>query len=197
MKLTLTLSHYTLSQAINGSLPFYIFPRKEDTDLSNKIFFQNPKYGTVEDKYNYTSINTFAKQLARMYEITGNNIGMKQIAYKTYKSKLNVNDRVYMYMPRLRHVKLVNKWHGPFRVIEALHPVYIIEILTNHGIVEEAIPRDRLKKTVRYIEPEEIDLDQQNIDRSNSNGASDRAVNLNYDFSDSDDSDLENQNVVG
>ena len=97
-------------------------------------------------------------------------------------------------MPRLRHVKLVNKWHGPFRVIEALHPVYIIETLTNHGIVEKAIPRDRLKKTVRYIEPEEIDLDQQNVD---SNGASDQAVNLNYDFSDSDDSDLENQNVVG
>ena len=102
-----------------------------------------------------------------------------------------------MYMPRLRHVKLVNKWHGPFQVIEALHPVYIIEILTNHGIVEEAIPRDRLKKTVTYIETEEIDLEQQNIDRSNSYGASDQAVNLNYDFSDSDDSDLENQNVVG
>ena len=78
-----------------------------------------------------------------------------------------------------------------------MHPVYIIEILTNHSILEEAIPRDRLKKTVRYIEPEEIDLDQQNIDRSNSNGASNQAVNLNYDFSDSDDSDLENQNVVG
>ena len=127
-----------------------------------------------------------------MYEITRNNIGMKQIAYKTYydkkviESKLNVNDCVYMYMSRLRHVKLVDKWHGPFRVIEALHPVYIIEILTNHGIVEEAIPRDRLTKTVRYIETEEIDLDQQNIDRSNS-----------YDFSDSYYSDLENQNVVG
>ena len=160
-------------------------------------------YGTVEDKYNHTSMNTFARQLALMYEIARNNIGMKQIAYKTYydtrviESKLNVNDRVYVYMPRLRHVKLVNKWHGLFRVIEALDPVYIMEILTNHGIVEKAIPRDRLKKTVKYIEPEEIDLAQQNVDRSNSNGASDQAVNLNYDFSDSDDSDLENKNVVG
>ena len=41
----------------------------------------NILYGTVEDKYNHTSINTFAKQLARMYEIARNHIGMKQIAY--------------------------------------------------------------------------------------------------------------------
>ena len=82
-----------------------------------------------------------------MCEIAQNNIGMKQIAYKTYydkkviESKVNVNDCIYVYMPHLRHVKLVNKWHGPFRVIEALHPIYIIEILTNHGIVEKAIDR--------------------------------------------------------
>ena len=72
-------------------------------------------YGTVDEKYKHVSTETFAKQLSQMYAIACQNMGMKQMRYKTYydqkvvDSKLQVNDLVYVYLPRLRNVKFVTK----------------------------------------------------------------------------------------
>ena len=78
-------------------------------------------YGTVDEK-----INILLLILARQ------NISMKQMQYKTYYDqkivdlKLEVNDLVYVYLPGLRNVKLVRKWSGPHKIVEVLHPFYIV-----------------------------------------------------------------------
>ena len=104
-------------------------------------------YGTVDEKYKHVATDTFAKQLSKMYAIARQNMDMKQIRYKTYygqkvvDSKLQVNDSVYVYLPRLRNVILVTKWSGPHKIVEVLHPVYIFEIITNQGPIRKAIPK--------------------------------------------------------
>ena len=96
-------------------------------------------YGTVDEKYKHVATDTFAKQLSQMYAIARQNMGMKQMRYKTYydqkvvDSKFQVNDLVYVYLSRIRNVKLVKKWSGPHKIVEVLNPVYIVEIITNQG----------------------------------------------------------------
>ena len=148
-------------------------------------------YGTVDEKYHHVSIDSFAKQLSKMYAIARENMHMQQIIYKTYYDKkvldsiLEPNDFVFVDMPRLKRVKLATKWHGPHRIVECLHPVYIVEMLTNKGVLGKALPRDKLKKTTRVIELVELNIDGDNHQVEN-------VIDyLPVDMSDSDDSDEE------
>ena len=65
------------------------------------------RYGTVDEKYKHIDTDTSAKQLSQMSANAREHMGMKQARYKTHydkkdvDSKLNVNNLVYVYFPRL------------------------------------------------------------------------------------------------
>ena len=113
-------------------------------------------------------------------------MNMQQVKYKTYydmkvlDSKLR-SKRFSICLHASLKVKLATKWHGPHKFIESLHPVYIIEMKTSNGLIREAFPRDRLKKTSRLIEPIEL-----SIDSSNSNQSDDNINELDINMYDSD-----------
>ena len=71
-----------------------------------------------------------------MYEIAQEKMNARQDKYVTYVDRkklddiLHVDEKVYVYFPRMIQMKLVPNWYGPFRVILADHPVYRIEIKT-------------------------------------------------------------------
>ena len=124
-------------------------------------------YGTVEEKYHHVSIDSFATQLSNMYAIARENMNMQQVKYKTYYHKvldsiLEPNDFVFVYMPCLKRVKPPTKWHGPHCVVECLHLVYIVEMLTKKGVLRKALPLDKLKKTTRVIQPVELNTECDN-----------------------------------
>ena len=76
-------------------------------------------------------------------------MNMQQVKYKTYYDKkvldsiLKPSDFVFVYMLHLKRVKLATKWHGPHYIVECLHPVYIVEMLTDKGVLCKALPCDK------------------------------------------------------
>ena len=60
---------------------------------------------------------------------------------------LNVDDKVYVYFPRMKRMKLIPNWCGPFKIIFAVHPVYRIEVKTQNRTFAKVVTRDRIKRT--------------------------------------------------
>ena len=81
-------------------------------------------------------VDQFKDNLNKMYEIAQEKMNARQDKYAIYVNRkklddiLHVDDKVYVYFPRMIQMKLVPNWYGPFRVILADHPVYRIEIKT-------------------------------------------------------------------
>ena len=77
------------------------------------------------------------------------------------------------------------------RIVECLHRVYIVEMLTNKGVLRKALPHDKLKKTTRVIEPVELNIDGDNQQEEN-------AIDyLPVDMSDSDEEVIKNDTIQG
>ena len=87
-----------------------------------------------------------------MYDVAQDKMNLRQDQYKTYHDRkvadsvLAVDDLVYVFLPRLKRVKLACKWNGPFKVHAAFHPKYAIKIPTDKGIIIKTVTRDKLKK---------------------------------------------------
>ena len=89
--------------------------------------------------------------LNKMYAIA-QEMNARQDKYATYVDRkklddiLHVDDKVYVYFPQMKRMKLVPNWYGPFRVIFADHPVYRIEIKTPNRAFTKVVTRDRIKR---------------------------------------------------
>ena len=76
----------------------------------------------------------------------------RQDKYTTYEDRkklddiLHVNDKVYVYFPGMKRMKLVPNWYGPCRVIFADHAVYRIEIKTQNRTFTKVVTRDKIKR---------------------------------------------------
>ena len=108
--------------------------------------------------YNYhkesesISVEQFKYNLNKMFAIAQEKMNARQDKYATYVDRkklddiLHVDDKVYLNFPRMKRMKLVPNWYGPFRVIFADHPVYRIEIKTQNRTFTKAVTRDRIKR---------------------------------------------------
>ena len=107
----------------------------------------------------------------------------RQDKYATYVDRkklddiLQVNGKVYVYFPRMKRMKLVPNWYGPFRVIFAKDPVYCIEIKTQNRAFTKAVKRDRIKRAMSdaiirnfneniFVETESRENNIENVDCS-------------------------------
>ena len=87
-----------------------------------------------------------------MYELARNKMSARQEKVANYFDKkviddpLAIGDKVYIYLPRNKRLKLVPNWYGPVLVIFENHPVYRVTIATDQGDIEKTVTRDRLKR---------------------------------------------------
>ena len=72
-----------------------------------------------------------------------------------------MGDHVYLYLPRLAHVKLAVKWNGPFRVIKTAHPIYTVSIPITKGPVSKTVTLDKLKREGNDLLLVEINIDSE------------------------------------
>ena len=87
-----------------------------------------------------------------MYEIAREKMNVSQDKYATYVDKkklddiLNVDDKIYVFFPQMKWMKLVPNWYGAFKFIFADHPVYRIEVKTENRTCTKLAIRDRIKR---------------------------------------------------
>ena len=87
-----------------------------------------------------------------MYDIARVHMGTRQQAYASYYDKrvlddtLNVNNEVFVYLPRNKRVQLAKKWDGPYKVVDADHPVYKVKLNGKTGMQDKVFTRDKLKR---------------------------------------------------
>ena len=93
-----------------------------------------------------------------MYAIAQEKINARQDKYATYVDRkklddiLHADDKVYVYFPRMKRMKLVPYWYGPFRVISADHPLYRIEIKTqNRAFTKVEFIALKLKLKIEHL----------------------------------------------
>ena len=90
--------------------------------------------------------------LIKMYEIAREKMNVSQGKYKTYVDKkklddiLNVDEKIYVFFPQMKRMKLVPNWYGAFKFIFADHPVYRIEVKTENRTCTKLAIRDRIKR---------------------------------------------------
>ena len=126
-------------------------------------------------------VEQFKDNLNKMYAIAQEKMNARQDKYATYVDRkklddiLHVDDKVYVYFPRMKRMKLVPNWYGPFRVIFADHPVYRIEIKTQNRTFTKVVTRDRIKRAKSdaiisnfneniFMETESIENNIENVD---------------------------------
>ena len=91
-------------------------------------------YGKLcQNKELTTSFTEFTESLQIMYEIARRKMKCPQNTYATYYDKKAwivpcKKVTVYVYLPRNRRKKLTKKWKGPYKIVEANHPVYHVEV---------------------------------------------------------------------
>ncbi len=110
-------------------------------------------YGTFKsDLETPATVTAFAEKLERMYELARASMATRQQSFASYYDKrtrddpLKVNDKVYVYLPRNKRVKLAKKWHGPFVIVEENHPVYRVAVEGHKGLEIKVFAREKLKK---------------------------------------------------
>ena len=125
-------------------------------------------------------VEQFKHNLNKMYAIA-QEMNARQDKYATYVDRkklddiLHVNDKVYVYFPRMKRMKLVPNWYGPFRVIFADHPIYRIEIKIPNRAFTKVVTRDRIKRPKSdaiisnfneniFMETESIENNIENVD---------------------------------
>ena len=85
------------------------------------------------------TIAQFSENMNRMYEIARRSMNTSQNVYASYHDKkslpnnLEVDDHVFVYLPRNKRVKLTKKWTGPYKIIKADHPLYKVEVIGAKG----------------------------------------------------------------
>ena len=104
-----------------------------------------------------TSLDQFKVKLQNMYDMAREKMNMRQEKFASYYDQKVLNDelvdgdKVYVYLPRNKRLKLVPNWYGPFLVTSSNHPVYQVEIVTPQGIISKTLTRDRLKRVKENI----------------------------------------------
>ena len=74
------------------------------------------------------TLNEFKVKLQTMYEMARETMGVRQKQALTYYDKklkmtsFQPTPYVYVYIPRNRRLKMVLKWHGPFKVLKGNTP---------------------------------------------------------------------------
>ena len=95
----------------------------------------------------------FKDNLNKMYETAREKMNARQDKYAIYVERkklgdiLNVDDKVYVYFPRMKRMKLEANWYEPFKIIFEDHPVCCIEVKTQNRTFTKVVTRDRLKRT--------------------------------------------------
>ena len=102
-------------------------------------------YGANEKAPRYSQVGDYIKMLQKLYEVARNNTSARQLRSATYDKKvadeeLRVGELVYLFYPH-KSKKLACKWFGPYRILQAEHPAYEIDL----GTKSEWLTRDKLK----------------------------------------------------
>ena len=126
-------------------------------------------------------VEQFKDNLNKMYATAQEKMNSRQDKYTNYIDRkklddiLHVDDKLYVYLTRMKRMKLVPNWYGPFRVIFADHPVYRIEIKTQNRTFTKVVTRDRIKRAKSdaiisnfneniFMETESIENNLENVD---------------------------------
>ena len=126
-------------------------------------------------------VEQFKDNLNKMCATAQEKMNARQDKYVNYVDRkklddiLHVDDKLYVYFPQMKRMKLVPNWYGPFRVIFADHPVYRIEIKTQNRTFTKVVTRDRIKRAKSdaiisnfneniFMETESIENNIENVD---------------------------------
>ena len=108
--------------------------------------------------YNYQKesesilVEQLKDNLNKMYETAREKMNSRQDKYascvdrKKLDDILHVDEKGYVYFPRIKWVRLEPNLYEPFRVIFADHPIYCIEIKTQNRTFMKVVTRDKIKR---------------------------------------------------
>ena len=123
---------------------------------------------SLNDHATLFTMKEFRDKFSQMYELAADNVNQRQIKSNSYydakvhDDKLEINTLVYIYLPRKQRMKLDLKWDGPYKVINAKHPVYEIE-------KSKWLTRDKLhrcEKGAVYPKIDSIKSDEHKTDKN-------------------------------
>ena len=83
----------------------------------------NVVYGNTEISDRYNSFEQFQNNIYEIYNLARET---RQKVSPTYDKKarddnLDIDDKVFVYLPRNERAKLKCKWMGPYKIVEAHH----------------------------------------------------------------------------
>ena len=78
---------------------------------------------------------------------------------KVRDDKLDIGDRVFLYVPLNGRATLKYKWMGQCKIVEAHHPTYNAEMQTSKGVKHVWWVRDHLKRSPNHSELVDVDLE--------------------------------------
>ena len=86
----------------------------------------NVVYGNTEISDRYNSFEQFQNNIYEIYNLARENMNTRQKISPTYDKKtrddnLDIDDKVFVYLPRNERAKLKCKWMGPYKTAEAHH----------------------------------------------------------------------------
>ena len=86
----------------------------------------NVVYGNTEISDRYNSFEQFQNNIYEIYNLARENMNTRQKVSPTYNKKarddnLDIDDKVFVYLPRNERAKLKCKWMGPYKIVEAHH----------------------------------------------------------------------------
>ena len=108
--------------------------------------------------YNYQKesesilVEQLKDNLNKMYETAREKMNSRQDKYascvdrKKLDDILHVDEKGYVYFPRIKRVRLEPNLYEPFRVIFVDHPIYCIEIKTQNRTFMKVVTRDKIKR---------------------------------------------------
>ena len=106
-------------------------------------------YGANEEAPRYSQGCDYIKMLQKLYEVARNNMSVSQLRSAIYYDKkvadeeFQVGELLYVFYPHNKSKKLAHKWFSRYRILQAKHPAYEI----NLGTKSQWLTRDKLKVT--------------------------------------------------
>ena len=118
----------------------------------------NVVYGNIEISDRYNSFEQFQNNIYEIYNLARENMNTRQKVSSTYydkkvkDDKLDIVDKVFVYLPRNEQAKLKYEWIGSCKIVEAYHPTYNVEIRTSKEVKHVWLVRNHLKKAPNHSE---------------------------------------------
>ena len=123
--------------------------------------------GNIEISDRYNSFEQFQNNIYEIYNLARENMNTRQKVSSTYydkkvrDDKLDIGDKVFVYLPRNERAKSKYKWTGPCKIVEAHHPTYNVEMQTSKGVKHVWLVRNHLKRAPNHSELVDVDIENE------------------------------------